>query len=64
MTMQNQVIIELQRNGDPFGGGFEGSQSTDGGKTWFYRGDISPAPRSVWRIVAKREGAILREERA
>jgi hypothetical protein len=55
-----QHVIAICRNGDPFGSGFEGRETTDGGKTWFYRGDVSPMPRRWWRDHAYRVGAVLR----
>lgn len=56
-------IIELEPNGDPFGHGFVGSQSDDGGESWFYRGDIGPQTRAWWRSYAQRHGYKLREYR-
>ena len=53
-------IIEIHPNGDPYGKGFVGSESTDNGLTWFYRGDIGARPRDWWRFYARKEGAILR----
>ena len=53
-------IIEIRPNGDPFGSGFVGCQSVDGGESWTYRGDIGARPRDWWRAYARREGAILR----
>ena len=54
-------ILELRPNGDPYGFGFEASESQDGGESWFYRGDIGSMPRSFWRSYARRHGYILRE---
>jgi hypothetical protein len=56
-------ILELSENGDPFGSGYTASESTDGGVTWYYRGDIGARPRSFWRDYARRNGKILREVR-
>ena len=53
-------ILSIRPNGDPYGSGFVGSESHDGGATWFYRGDIGAAPRWRWRSIARRMGAILR----
>lgn len=61
--MGRKPILELSPNGDPFGSGFTASESTDGGRTWFYRGDIGAMPRSFWRAYARRAGKILREVR-
>lgn len=56
-------IIELTHNGDPYGRGFTASESTDGGKSWFYRGDIGAAPRHWWRWYCRRTYSVLREVR-
>jgi hypothetical protein len=56
-------IIELSYNGDPYGRGFTASESSDGGLTWFYRGDIGSAPRSYWRNHCRKFKIILREQR-
>jgi len=53
-------IIEIQPYGDPFGNGFVGSESTDGGHSWFYRGDIGPAPRRFWRNYCRENKIVLR----
>lgn len=53
-------VIEIQPNGDPFGGGWTASETTDGGKTWFYRGDAGARSREWWRREARRSGATLR----
>lgn len=53
-------IIEIYINGDPFGRGFEGSQSDDGGKSWYYRGDVGAQTREYWRQLARVIGAVLR----
>ena len=58
----SQNIIAIKPTGDPYGRGWEGSQSTDGGQTWFYRGDIGRQSRQWWRAYARREGASLRVE--
>lgn len=55
-----RTIIAIRPNGDPFGNGYEGIQSEDGGDSWFYRGDIGARPRAWWRAYARRENAILR----
>ena len=55
-------IIEIQINGDPYGSGFVGSESVDGGKSWIYRGDIGARPRWYWRNLVRKAGAILRQE--
>src|SRR3990167_10826800 len=53
-------IIEIQPNGDPYGSGFTGIESTDNGQSWFYRGDIGARPRWWWRNYCRRENIILR----
>jgi hypothetical protein len=53
-------VVEIYPNGDPFGSGFQGSLSTDGGKSWVFQGDISPAPRRVWREFCHQHNYILR----
>jgi hypothetical protein len=58
-----KAIIELQHNGDPYGSGFTGSESTDGGESWFYRGDVGAMPRWWWRNYCRRTNKILREVR-
>ena len=55
-----RTIIEIYPTGDPFGRGFEGSESQDGGKSWFYRGDIGARTREYWRRYSRLIGAILR----
>lgn len=54
-------VLGLSVNGDPYGGGFTASESRDGGKSWFYRGDIGARSRSWWRVYARRSGYVLRE---
>lgn len=54
-------ILELSHNGDPYGSGFTATESSDGGHTWYYRGDIGAAPRRFWRGYARRNGYTLRE---
>ena len=54
-------ILELQHNGDPYGTGFTATESTDGGHSWFYRGDVGAMPRAWWRTYARRNGYTLRE---
>jgi hypothetical protein len=56
-------ILELSHNGDPYGRGFWASESTDGGASWFFRGDIGARSRVWWRAYARRNGYILREYR-
>jgi hypothetical protein len=59
-TTKPRSIIEIYPNGDPYGRGFQGSQSDDNGHSWYFRGDVSPAPRWWWRNYARRNNAILR----
>lgn len=54
-------ILWLEHNGDPYGSGFTASESTDGGESWFYRGDVGAMPRAWWRNYARRNGHTLRE---
>lgn len=63
MFLKMKKIIELNYNGDPYGKGFTGSESSDGGKTWFYRGDIGAAPRSYWRNYCRKFSITLVEPR-
>jgi hypothetical protein len=56
-------ILELQHNGDPYGRGFVANESTDGGATWYYRGDLGPQSRAFWRAYARRNRYTLREVR-
>lgn len=53
-------IIEIRENGDPFGGGYTGMQSDDGGASWVYRGDIGAAPVSFWRQFCREQNIILK----
>ena len=62
MTNNRATLIEIHRNGDPYGGGYTGIQSEDGGTSWFYRGDIGARPRSWWRHYARTIDARLRKE--
>jgi hypothetical protein len=62
-TVMPRTILELQHTGDPYGSGFEATESNDGGKTWFYRGDIGAMPRAWWRTYARRNNYTLREAR-
>jgi hypothetical protein len=62
-SKEGRTIIELSVNGDPYGSGFTGSQSEDGGKSWFYRGDVNQMPRWWWRNYCRRNNIILREVR-
>lgn len=57
-------IIELSVNGDPYGKGYTGSESTDGGQTWYYRGDVGAMPRSWWRNYCRKNKIVLREIRS
>lgn len=59
-----QAIVELSPNGDPYGRGYTGTYTLDGGKTWFYRGDIGAQPRRWWRQYCRRNGYTLRECRS
>jgi hypothetical protein len=58
-----KTIIELSHNGDPYGKGFWGSQSDDGGKSWVFRGDVGAMPRQWWRWYARKNNFTLREVR-
>lgn len=58
--MKNSHIIEIYPNGDPFGGGFQGSESTDGGESWVFRGDVGAVPRRWWRNYCQRNKIVLR----
>lgn len=58
---KDKPILWLEHNGDPYGAGFTASESTDGGRTWFYRGDVGAQTRAFWRRYARRFGYILRE---
>lgn len=60
---KRKPILELQPNGDPYGKGYTASESTDGGLSWFYRGDIGARSRNWWRRYAYSYGATLREYR-
>jgi len=53
-------IIEIHKNGDPYGKGYTGIESTDGGTSWFFRGDIGAMPRLWWRNYCMRQHIILR----
>jgi hypothetical protein len=55
-------IISIQTNGDPYGRGYVGSQTTDGGESWFYRGDVGAQSRAWWRNYCRRNGYVLRYE--
>ena len=57
----SKMIIEIHPNGDPFGRGFTGSQSDDGGLSWYYRGDIGAMPRRWWRAYCRLNYYTLRE---
>jgi hypothetical protein len=58
--MTTRSIIDIYMNGDPYGAGFEGSQSDDGGHSWYFRGDIGAKSREWWRTYARQINAILR----
>lgn len=58
--MKRLHIIEIYPNGDPYGGGFQGSESEDGGETWFFLGCLSPMPRWWWRSHCRRNKITLR----
>ncbi len=58
----SQDILLIKPTGDPYGRGWEGIQSTDGGQTWFYRGDLGRRSRAWWRAYARRMGYTLRVE--
>ena len=58
--MKRINIIEIQENGDPFGIGFVGTQTDNGGQTWWYRGDIGAKSRRWWREYTKKNDIILR----
>ena len=53
-------IIEIYVNGDPYGRGYCGSQSTDGGQSWYYRGDIGAQSRTWWRAYCRQNNYVLR----
>ena len=57
----NPCIIELTHNGDPYGRGFVGALTVDGGESWIYCGDIGARSRWWWRCYCRRHGYILRE---
>lgn len=57
---KNRNIIEITQNGDPFGSGFVGSETGDGGRSWFYRGDIGAMPRRFWRNYCRKNKITLR----
>jgi hypothetical protein len=59
-----RTIIQLAHNGDPYGRGFVASQSTDNGRTWFYRGDIGAMSKRYWRRYCQVNGYVLREREA
>jgi hypothetical protein len=62
MSKPIKIIISIQINGDPYGGGFVGSESKDGGTNWFYRGDVGARSREFWRTYCRRNGYTLRYE--
>lgn len=59
-TENCQKIIEISPNGDPYGKGFVGSETNDGGESWFYMGNIGAQSRNFWRLYANKNGYILR----
>lgn len=56
-------VVEIQPNGDPYGGGWTGSETHDGGASWVYRGDVGARPRQWWRDYCRRTGRRLRVSR-
>jgi len=60
--MTTRDIVVIRPNGDPYGRGFDGRISTDGGETWTYRGDIGARSRAWWRDYCRRNNYILRVE--
>lgn len=57
---ESKPIVEIYPTGDPFGRGFEASQSVDGGKSWVYRGDLGRQSREFWRTYCQTKGYTLR----
>ncbi len=57
---KRRTILEIYQNGDPYGRGFCGSQSEDGGRSWFYRGDVGARSRAWWRRYCRQNDYILR----
>lgn len=53
-------IIEIEENGDPYGSGYVGHESTDNGHSWYYMGNIGPQPLEWWETYCKKWGIILR----
>jgi len=49
-------VIEIDRNH----GGFTGTETIDGGGSWFYCGNVGAVSRNAWRTIARHRGAILR----
>lgn len=62
MVKKPVSIILLQTNGDPYGSGFVGSQSDDGGHSWYYRGDLGARARWWWRKYCQDFGYAMMEE--
>ena len=60
MLEKPRTIIEIYPNGDPYGSGFEASESTDGGNSWFYRGDVGARTREFWRNYCRKNNCTLR----
>lgn len=54
--------IEIRPNGDPYGSGYEGSETRDGGESWVYRGDVGAQSLSWWVDYCDREGIALAAE--
>jgi hypothetical protein len=60
--MKPKPILLLSVNGDPHGRGYVASESTDGGDSWFYRGDLGARSRAWWRAYARANDYTLRIE--
>jgi len=60
LNLKAKPIIEIKLNGDPYGAGYTGSQSDDGGRSWYYRGDVGAQYRRWWRAYCQNQGYILR----
>jgi hypothetical protein len=57
-----KTIISIRTNGDPYDSGYVASESTDGGNSWFYRGDVGPRTRQWWRDYCRTNHFTLRYE--